>query len=406
MKPAPQREEALFQAATRLNGAERAIFLDGACRGDPVLRQRLEALLAAHEQADDFLATQPEAVGLTVKLDGPVDDAVGLTIGRYKVLEKVGEGGGGVVYVAEQREPVRRRVALKVIKLGMDTKQVVVRFEAERQALAMMDHPNIAKVLDAGTTEGGRAYFVMELQDSSSAGARLQFVTTHWSMVLAACGPLSHQQSLALEALCGAYWYPLYAYIRRAGYGPEDAKDLTQSFLFHLLEKGGLSLADPERGRFRTFLLTALKNYLVDEHRRANALKRGGGRIFQAVEADDGEERYQFEPADLASPDLLYDRGWAKAVLAQALSRLRAEYASSKYGPGFETLKDYVWGERSGVSCAELGRQLGMTEEAVKKAVQRMRHRFGQLLREQVAETVSTPAELEDEIRHLSTLLR
>jgi len=225
-------------------------------------------------------------------------------------------------------------------------------------------------------------------------------------MVLTAGGPLSREQAEALEALCRAYWYPLYAYIRRTGHGREDAKDLTQSFLCHFVEKGALSLADSQRGRFRTFLLAALKHYLVDEHRRASALKRGGGRVFQPLETDDGEDRYQFEPADLASPDVLYDRGWAKAVLAQALSRLREEYAASKHGPGFEALKDYVWGERSGLSCAELGREIGVSEEAAKKAVQRMRQRFTQLLREQIAETVSTPAELEDELRHLSSLLR
>jgi RNA polymerase sigma-70 factor (ECF subfamily) len=225
-------------------------------------------------------------------------------------------------------------------------------------------------------------------------------------MVLAAGGPLSRERLEALEAVCRAYWYPLYAYIRRAGQGPEDAKDLTQSFLSHLLEKGALSMADRERGRFRTFLLTALKHYLVDQGRRRTALKRGGGRPLEPLENEDGEERYQFEPADWASPDVLYDRGWAKAVLEQALSHLREEYASSKHGPGFEALKEYVWGERSGLSCAELGREIGMSEEAAKKAVQRMRRRFAQLLRQQIAETVSTPAELEDELRHLSSLLR
>ncbi len=157
------REEALFQAAVQLSGAERASFLNGACLGDDPLRKRLEALLAAHDQPDG-LPTPPAARG-TIKLVLSVvdDESIGQTLGRYKLLEKVGEGGCGVVYVAEQTEPVRRRVALKVIKLGMDTKQVVARFEAERQALAMMDHPNIAKVLDAGTTEHGRPYFVMEL---------------------------------------------------------------------------------------------------------------------------------------------------------------------------------------------------------------------------------------------------
>ena len=164
------REEALFQAAIQLAGAERAAFLNGACHGDPALRQRLEALLAAHEAQDSLLEPGEAKPGRgpfnTIKVAPPAqpaDEAVGQTLGRYKLLEKIGEGGCGVVYVAEQTEPVRRRVALKVIKLGMDTKAVVARFEAERQALAMMDHPNIAKVLDAGTTETGRPFFVMEL---------------------------------------------------------------------------------------------------------------------------------------------------------------------------------------------------------------------------------------------------
>ena len=164
--PSPQkRGEALFQAAVQLTGTERATFLNGACLGDPALRQRLEALLAAHEQPDALLPTTASAIKATIKLELPdvPDEAVGQTLGRYKLLERIGEGGCGVVYVVEQTQPVRRRVALKVIKLGMDTKAVIARFEAERQALAMMDHPNIAKVLDAGTTETGRPYFVMEL---------------------------------------------------------------------------------------------------------------------------------------------------------------------------------------------------------------------------------------------------
>ena len=165
MKPDAQREAALFQAAAQLTGEARGPFLEGACKGDAVLRQRLEALLAAHEQPDGVLAETRPASRPTVRIEftESVDEAIGQKIGRYKILEKVGEGGCGMVYVAEQTEPVRRRVALKVIKLGMDTRQVIARFEAERQALAMMDHPNIAKVLDAGTTENGRPFFVMEL---------------------------------------------------------------------------------------------------------------------------------------------------------------------------------------------------------------------------------------------------
>ena len=154
MKPEPPREEALFQAASSLTGPARAAFLDGACHGDPALRARLEALLVAHEASAGVLADEParEVLAPTIELPEPIaDEAVGATLGRYKLREKLGEGGCGTVYVAEQTEPVRRRVALKVIKLGMDTREVIARFEAERQALAMMDHPNIAKVLDAGT---------------------------------------------------------------------------------------------------------------------------------------------------------------------------------------------------------------------------------------------------------------
>jgi WD40 repeat protein/serine/threonine protein kinase len=161
----PNREEVLFALALEKPVAKRPAFLDAMCESDPALRQRLDALLAAHDQADNLVPTQAEAARPTIKLDlaDAPDEAVGQTLGRYKLLEELGEGGCGVVYVAEQTEPIRRRVALKVIKLGMDTKQVVARFEAERQALAMMDHPNIAKVLDAGTTDVGRPYFVMEL---------------------------------------------------------------------------------------------------------------------------------------------------------------------------------------------------------------------------------------------------
>jgi WD40 repeat protein/serine/threonine protein kinase len=165
MKPSDEREEVLFrEALQRTNSTERAAFLEQACAGNEALRGRLEALLQAHESADTFLEPQAEPpTKATMKLEFAPEEGPGTIIGRYKLLEKVGEGGFGVVYVAEQREPVKRRVALKVIKLGMDTKQVVARFEAERQALALMDHPNIAKVLDAGATDTGRPYFVMEL---------------------------------------------------------------------------------------------------------------------------------------------------------------------------------------------------------------------------------------------------
>ena len=165
MEPADTSEAAIFDAALACTSPqERASYLDKACTGKPELRRRIEGLLAAHDQAAGFLENpQAAAARPTVRLALQPEEQPGERIGRYKLLQKIGEGGCGVVYMAEQEEPVRRRVALKIIKLGMDTRQVVARFEAERQALALMDHPNIAKVLDAGATETGRPYFVMEL---------------------------------------------------------------------------------------------------------------------------------------------------------------------------------------------------------------------------------------------------
>ncbi len=232
------------------------------------------------------------------------------------------------------------------------------------------------------------------------------FATTHWSLIVAAKGTLSSPGAEALDSLCRAYWYPLYAYVRRAGNAPEDAKDLTQSFLFQWVQKEAIQLADRERGRFRTFLLSSLKNFLVDQNRRRTAWKRGGREAFEPLEGNEGESRYGFEPSDPESPDLLYDRGWARMLLEQALARLRSELSSSKHAPGFDALKSYIWGERSGFSCAELGRELGISEEAAKKLAQRTRARFAEILREQIAETVTTPTELEDELRYLASLLR
>ena len=185
MKPADDREEALFrEALKRAIGPEREAFLDGACVGNPALRARLEAFLQGHEGSDPFLEAQTAPSGITTVFV-PLEEGPGTVIGRYKLLEQIGEGGFGVVYVAEQQEPVRRQVALKIIKLGLDTRQVVARFEAERQALALMDHPNVAKVFDAGATDSGRPFFVMELvkgisiikycdQEKLSTGDRLK----------------------------------------------------------------------------------------------------------------------------------------------------------------------------------------------------------------------------------------
>ncbi len=168
-------EESIFRAAIKLESvAERAAYIKRTCGGDSELLTRVETLLKSHEEAGDFLETPPGDLGVTFD-DSPLTEGPGTVIGRYKLLEKIGEGGMAVVYMAQQEAPIRRKVALKVIKLGMDTRQVIGRFDLERQALAMMNHPNIAKVLDAGATEGGRPYFVMELVNTKSFYLKVPF---------------------------------------------------------------------------------------------------------------------------------------------------------------------------------------------------------------------------------------
>ena len=233
-----------------------------------------------------------------------------------------------------------------------------------------------------------------------------QFVTTHWSVVLAAGDPASPQASAALETLCRAYWYPLYVYVRRSGHSPPDAEDLTQEFFSRFLQKNAFAEATHERGRFRSFLLTSLKNFLANEYHRGARLKRGGGQSMMSLDWVDGEDRYLAEPMDTATPEALYEQRWALTLLETALARLREEYAATGRGPLFDLLKSCAWGERNAVSYAELAVQLDLTEEAVKKAVQRLRQRYRAMLRSEIAQTVSTVAEVEEELQYLAGLLR
>ena len=233
-----------------------------------------------------------------------------------------------------------------------------------------------------------------------------QFNTTHWSVVLAAGQTDSVETSQALQRLCGAYWYPLYCYVRRAGHTPEDAQDLTQEFFARLLEKNYLALARREQGRFRSFLLTSLKNFLTNEYHRNTRLKRGGTQPMISCDTADAENRYVAEPIDAATPETLYEQRWALALLENALARLRDEYAARDAGPVFDLLKVYVWGERNAASYTDIAAQLDLTEEAVKKAVQRLRHRYRDMLRTEIAHTVTTAAEVEEELQHLVRLLR
>jgi len=230
------------------------------------------------------------------------------------------------------------------------------------------------------------------------------FATTHWSVVLAARRQDSSQAQAALETLCRTYWYPLYSYVRRCGYSPEDAQDLTQEFFARLLARNYLSAAQPGKGKFRWFLLCAVKRFLLKERDRAGALKRGGGLTFVPFDGQQAEDRYRLEFADQTAPDNLFDRAWAIALIEKAHELLREECLLEGKGELFEQLKVFLSADKPDLTYAEVGEVLQMAEGAVKVAVHRLRRRFRDLLRKQIAQTVHTPAELEEELQHLRTL--
>jgi RNA polymerase sigma factor (sigma-70 family) len=232
-------------------------------------------------------------------------------------------------------------------------------------------------------------------------GGAAQFTTTHWSVVRAAGQSSSPASQAALELLCRSYWYPLYAYIRRRGYSPEDAQDLTQSFFERLLERDLLADLRPAGARFRSFLLHALKNHLASEWTRAHAGKRGGSITILSLDDLSPEARYAQEAVDTESPDAAFERRWAGAVLQQALDRLRQEHIDAGKEPLFNLLADALTGAAPSQPYAQLAIELGMTEAAVKMTIHRLRQRYGELLRLEVAQTVVTPAEIDQELRHL-----
>lgn len=228
-----------------------------------------------------------------------------------------------------------------------------------------------------------------------------QFRTTHWSAVLAAREEDSPRADDALAQLCRTYWYPLYAYVRRRGHTPHDAQDLTQEFFARLLEKRMLSAVRRERGKFRWFLLSAMKRFLANDWNREHAAKRGGGQSVVSLDEQTAENRYRFEIADDATPEILFDQSWAVTLLEQAQRQLHNEYKGSNRGPIFEQFKVFLSGDRATMNLADAGAALGMSEGAAKVAVHRLRQRFRECLREQIAQTVSTPAEVDEEIRNL-----
>jgi RNA polymerase sigma-70 factor (ECF subfamily) len=232
------------------------------------------------------------------------------------------------------------------------------------------------------------------------------FATTHWSVVLATRETDAPRATVALDRLCTVYWYPLYAYLRRRGYPDHDAQDLTQGFLAQLLERGSIQRADREKGRFRSFLLASLNYFVADERDHAAAGKRGGGRELFSLDAEDAENRYRLEPVDERNPEKIFEQRWAMTLLDQVLARLAQEFTESGKRDLFERLRPLLIEGTEVKAYAEIGREAGMTEEAVKKAAQRMRQRYHQLFREEIAHTVATPEEVEDELRHLCTILR
>jgi len=233
--------------------------------------------------------------------------------------------------------------------------------------------------------------------DASLSGG---FPSTHWSVVLAAGDSAAPHAREALAELCSKYWYPLYYYVRKQGYGPEDAQDLTQEFFARFLEKKSLTLADPHRGRFRAFLLTCLKHFLVNEWRRTGAARSICGQGIVPVDTH-AEDRYCAEQVDDLTPEKAYEQRWALALLEQALARLGDEYVTAGKGAQFEALRGLLWGTNHAVSYADVAGGLDSSEGAVKTAVRRLRRRYREILRSEIAQTVATREELEDEVRWL-----
>ncbi len=241
------------------------------------------------------------------------------------------------------------------------------------------------------------------LQDSATTSAEQAawFTTTHWSIVLNAQDPASPQASEALEKLCRSYWYPLYAFVRRQGHDEEAAKDLTQGFFAKLLEKNYLAGIRREKGRFRTFLLVAIKHFISDERDKARALKRGAGKTLISLDETAGEDRYRHEPAEVMDAEKLYERRWALTLLEQARERLKEEYRLAGKTELYERLQLFESGDQDTPAYAEVAPALALSESGLRTAVHRMRQRHRELVREEVAQTVNSLAEVDEEIRYL-----
>jgi RNA polymerase sigma-70 factor (ECF subfamily) len=240
---------------------------------------------------------------------------------------------------------------------------------------------------------------------SSARNGAVAFTTTHWSVVLTAQGR-SPAADEALEKLCRTYWWPLYGFVRRNGYRPEEAQDLTQGFFALLLERRDLDVVRQEKGRLRSYLLVSLKNFLAKARRRELAVKRGEGRALVPLDELLARERADLEPADSLTPDRIYERRWALTLLEQVLTRLESEYRSAGNAKLFDRLKEFLSDEPGRRSQADIAAELGMTENALKQAFHRLRQRYRQLLHDEIAQTVAVPGDVEDELRHFISILQ
>ena len=239
----------------------------------------------------------------------------------------------------------------------------------------------------------------------STQNGAVAFATTHWSVVLAAQGE-SAEADAALDKLCRTYWWPIYGFVRREGYKPEEAQDLTQAFFARLLKRKDLETVRQERGRLRSYLLASVKNFLSKARHREMTVKRGEGRPLVSLDDLLARERADQEPAHKLSADRIYERRWALTLLEQVLVRLRAEYEAAGKLPLFDRLKELLAGESGQPSQAKIAAEMRMTENAVKQAFHRLRHRYRQLLHEEIANTVAVPDDVEDELRHFMSVLQ
>ncbi len=237
-------------------------------------------------------------------------------------------------------------------------------------------------------------------------GGNRQFATTQWSVVRAVGLENSQAANSALQELCQIYWYPLYTYVRRQGHNADAAADLTQAFFADLLMRDDLKRVDPELGKFRSFLLAAMKHFLMNQWNKAKAQKRGGGKSPLSLDFGEADNRYRLEPSHAKTPELIYQKQWAKTLLERVQKSLRSEFADRGKGHQFDKLQKFLAGKNEDETLATAAAQLNMSEVAVKVSLHRMRQRFGELLRTEIQQTVSTPEEIDSEIQQLFEVLK